>query len=147
MKIYTIGYTKKSAQKFFETLRNNNIKVVIDVRLNNTSQLAGFTKKKDLQYFLETILNIKYVHEEAFTPTKELLDNYNKNIISWDDYEKKFLSLLNERDVASLIKVKYNMNFDKTCLLCSEENPDFCHRRLVAEYIKRYIPTIEIIHL
>jgi uncharacterized protein (DUF488 family) len=147
MRIYTIGYTKKSAQEFFEALRCNNIEVVIDVRLNNTSQLAGFTKKEDLQYFLKMILNAKYIHEKEFAPTKELLDNYRKGNINWNDYEKEFLSILNERNISSLLEVKYKMNFDKTCLLCSEENPDLCHRRLVAEYIKRFIPDIEIVHL
>lgn len=147
MKLFTIGYTKKSAREFFETLKHNSVVTLIDVRLNNSSQLAGFTKKEDLKYFLKEILNANYLHETQFAPTKELLDNYKKGFIKWDEYEKEFLSILEKRNVQLLIQTKYKMNFDRTCLLCSEEKPDFCHRRLVAEYIKRFIPDIEIIHL
>ena len=84
MKLYTIGFIKKSARVFFETLLKNNIKRLVDIRLNNTSQLAGFTKREDLRYFLEAIGNIEYIHLEKFAPSKELLNAYKKKLINWE---------------------------------------------------------------
>ena len=147
MEIYTIGFSKKSAYEFFSLLKENEVKKLIDIRLNNTSQLAGFTKGKDLEYFLNEICNIKYVHDTNLSPTKEILDNYKKSKITWDDYEKQFSLLLNKRNIKEHLKQKYNANFDKSCFLCSELKPLNCHRRLIAEYIKNNFENVLIKHL
>ena len=104
IKIYTIGFTKKTAEDFFNILKKNNIKIVYDIRLNNTTQLAGFTKGRDLEYFLREILSIKYIHDNKFSPTKEILNDYKKNRIDWDTYENRFNALLDSRTLESYIK-------------------------------------------
>ncbi len=149
MKLYTIGFTKKSAKDFFTLLKKNNIRELIDIRLNNASQLAGFTKGNDLKYFLKEICDIEYIHDTELSPTKEILDDYKNKKISWSQYEMFFKSLLEERKISSMLETKYNNEFDNICLLCSEVTADKCHRRLVAEYIKNKNPNlnIEIIHL
>lgn len=149
MVIYTIGFTKKSAEQFFELLKKNNVKNLVDIRLNNVSQLAGFTKGSDLKYFLKELLGIGYIHDKKLSPTKEILDDYKKKIISWNDYEDKFIRLLNEREIKKhVIENLYDV-LDGSCLLCSEETADKCHRRLVAEYIQRVFSNeeIKIIHI
>lgn len=149
MKIYTIGFTKKSAEEFFEILEHNKIKIILDIRLNNTSQLSGFAKGKDLKFFLKRILDIFYIHDLNLAPTKDILFRYKKNMISWESYESEFLDLLNERNIREYIKAKYIKNLDGLCLLCSEHEASKCHRRLVAEFIKNEFVDmdIEIVHL
>jgi len=149
MKIYTIGFTQKSAEKFFSLLKNNNVKTVLDVRLNNVSQLAGFAKGRDLKYFLSELLNINYIHDLVFSPTKEILNDYKKKKITWTEYEDKYKKLLEERNIMEIIKKRYNGEFNEFCLLCSEAQADKCHRRLAAEMIKETLidENIEIIHL
>ena len=149
MNLYTIGFTKKSAEEFFTILKQNNIKKVLDIRLNNSSQLAGFTKGNDLIYFLETICEIKYEHNVQLAPTKEILSDYKKKIISWNEYESQFIELLNKRNLENKILSKYVDGVEGICLLCSESTAENCHRRLVAEYIKNNLHDydIEIIHL
>lgn len=142
--LFTIGFTHKSARVFFEILRKNKVKHIIDIRLNNESQLAGFTKKEDLKYFLHAIANIEYSHYPELAPTKEILTKYKKKEINWEEYSHLYLKLLDERNVENLIK---RIDLDHACLLCSEEKPDYCHRRLLAEYIKSKIPDVEISHL
>lgn len=145
--IFTIGFAKKSAKEFFETLIKVGIHKLIDIRLNNMSQLAGYTKKDDLEYFLKAIGNIEYLHLVQFAPTKELLDNYRKKKISWEQYEAQYLNLLKEREVEKFFKP---IEFDKSCLLCSEPKPDKCHRRLAAEYLQntwRNLYNVYIYHL
>ncbi len=144
MKLYTIGFTKKLANEFFNILISNNVKRLIDVRLNNKSQLSGFTKSEDLQYFLKKIGQIDYIYMSEFAPTDELLDGYRKKQIGWDEYEKQYCSLLAQRDV---LKNKNVSIFDNACLLCSEPTARQCHRRLAAEYIARSNKEIKIIHL
>ena len=142
--LYTIGFTKKSAEDFFTLLDANQVEQVVDVRLNNTSQLAGFSKQRDLQYFLEKIGSIAYVHLPQLAPTPEILKAYKKGEIKWAEFETEFLELLDSR------KVEWNVEaslLDRSCLLCSEEKPDMCHRRLVAEYYDEYLGGLEIIHL
>lgn len=144
MKLYTIGFTKKSAQTFFETLSENKIKTLIDVRLNNKSQLAGFTKGKDLPYLLKEISEISYIHMPNLAPTNDLLKSYKKKEIKWEEYENEYISLLNDRDILN----QFNHSIlENACLLCSEPKPDQCHRRLLAEYLEEKIGNIEIIHL
>ncbi len=143
--LYTIGFTKKTAEQFFELLRKHNVKSIIDVRLNNTSQLASFAKMPDLQYFLDKICGIGYEAVPDFAPTKELLSDYQHDKIGWLDYERIFKQLLIKRCVAT----KYNVaQFDGCCLLCSEDTPEHCHRRLVAEYLRQNsTEDVRILHL
>ncbi len=124
--LYTIGFTKKSAEEFFSKLCGSDIKRVVDVRLNNVSQLAGFTKKDDLRYFLRTICGIEYMHLPTLAPTKELLDAYKKQKGLWETYEKGFIELMSSRRVAEAVSKDL---LDGACLLCSEDEPQHCHRR------------------
>jgi uncharacterized protein (DUF488 family) len=144
MKLYTIGFTKKSASQFFEALRNAGVARVVDVRLNNVSQLAGFAKKQDLAYFLDQIGAIRYEHAPLLAPTQNLLDSYKKHGGKWIDYEKSFLDLMNDRKIEVAWAPEMR---DRDCFLCSEEKPDRCHRRLVAEYLSDHLGGIEIQHL
>lgn len=144
MKIFTIGFTQKSAEQFFNHLKQPGLTRVIDIRLNNVSQLAGFTKMKDLQFFLREINNLDYVHLPELAPTKEILDGYKKNGGDWKSYEKQFLSLMATRRVENLVKKDL---IDGGCLLCSEVTPEHCHRRLVAEYFRNKWGDVEIVHL
>lgn len=137
MNIYTIGFTKKSAEEFFNIIMNNNIEIIIDVRVNNSSQLSAFTKAKDLSYFLKKIANIKYKHIPEFAPTKEILNDYKKKILNWKEYEIKFNELMLKRNIVVIFNKKINDAYDKICLLCSEPTSENCHRRLVAEFIQK----------
>ncbi|MBR8834052.1 MAG: DUF488 domain-containing protein [Stigonema ocellatum SAG 48.90 = DSM 106950] len=130
--LFTIGFTKKTAQQFFEALVNVGVKSVIDTRLNNVSQLAGFTKRADLEYFKKKIGDIKYVHIMDMAPSKDILDAYKKNNGDWETYEKKFLKLMSDRQIENKISPEL---LDGGCLLCSEAKAHYCHRRLVAEYL------------
>lgn len=149
MKLYTIGFTKKSAETFFNILKENNVKHLIDVRLNNSSQLAGFAKGINLKYFLKELCDIDYSHDVEFAPTNEMLSNYKKKNISWSEYEEQFSTMLNNRNLKDKISVKFTDGVDGICLLCSEYIAEKCHRRLVAEYIKDVLDEdcIQIIHL
>ncbi|MDP2922096.1 MAG: DUF488 domain-containing protein [Candidatus Omnitrophota bacterium] len=144
MNLYTIGFTKKTAEDFFNLLTKNNVKRLIDIRLNNRSQLAGFAKGEDLKFFLNKIGQIEYKYMTEFAPTDSLLEGYRKNQISWEEYEKQYNKLLIERDV---LKNKDISIFDNACLLCSEPTAKQCHRRLAAEYIARASKDIKIAHL
>lgn len=142
--IFTIGFTQKSASDFFSALTNHGVRTVIDTRLNNVSQLSGFTKKNDLSFFLKEIANIKYIHSLDAAPTKEMLDDYKKKRISWIEYEKKFIDLITRRRIEQKIERE---SLDNSCLLCSELKPHYCHRRLVAEYLSEKLDNLEIHHL
>lgn len=142
--LFTIGFAQKSAQQFFETLEYNQIKTLIDVRLNNVSQLAGFTKKNDLKYFLNKLCDIEYIHCPVFAPTKEILDAYKKKEISWEEYENVYCDLLSERQASTRIE-PHELNM--SCFLCSEPKADKCHRRLLAEYLKKSYSNLIIKHL
>ena len=145
MEIYSIGFTQKSASEFFGTLKAHGIERLLDVRLNNTSQLAGFAKQADLAYFLGEICSAIYEHEPLLAPTQQLLDAFKKHKGSWDVYEQSFLSLMRERKIESTIDRK---SFAKrTVLLCSEPTAEHCHRRLVLEYLRQHWEGIEIHHL
>lgn len=143
--LYTIGFTKKSAERFFNLLRNNQVKNLVDVRISNTGQLAGFAKGKDLEFFTKEICQISYCHIVDFSPTKELLNKWHKQAITWEEYEKTYIHLLKERDVLRIYGIK---EFDRSCFLCSEETTEYCHRRLLVEYLKNHsTEDIRIIHL
>jgi uncharacterized protein (DUF488 family) len=143
MKLYTIGFTKKSAEKFFSILKKAGIKRVIDVRLNNASQLAGFTKKDDLKYFLKEICRIEYIHMLELAPTKDILDAYRKSGNS-KEWEKSFNQLVAKRRIENIVGREF---IDNSCLLCGEATPEHCHRRLVAEYLRDKWGDLDIIHL
>jgi len=145
IEIFTIGFTKKKAEYFFRTLRNAGVKRIVDVRLNNVSQLAGFAKKDDLVFFLREIGGIDYVHPPELAPTKDILDAYKKHKGDWQTYERKFMELMESRHIEDKIPKEI---LDKGCLLCSEDKPHHCHRRLVAEYLKKkWDEKVEIKHL
>lgn len=134
MNIFTIGFTQKSASTFFNFIKQSEVKTLIDVRLNNISQLAGFAKKDDLKYFLKEICKAEYVHVPELAPTKDILNAYKKGDISWEIYEDKFINLMGQRNIERLIKPTL---LDHGCLLCSEHEPHLCHRRLVIEYLNQ----------
>jgi len=143
--LFTIGFTQKKAEQFFETLIKSGVKRVIDTRLNNVSQLAGFAKKPDLAYFLQKISGIEYIHILDLAPTKDILDAYKKKEMTWDSYEQKFNQLITQRKIESKLSIDI---IDKSCLLCSELKPHNCHRRLVAEYLQNNLEkNIKIHHL
>ena len=144
MRIYTIGFTKKSAQEFFDTLRRNNIKQIVDVRLNNVSQLAGFAKRDDLTYFLRELCGIDYYHFEFLAPTKEIKHRFagSKN---WDIYAAEYIALLGSRRVLDKLDRSF---FDReTCFLCAEASPNQCHRMLLAQYLAEQWGDIQVRHL
>lgn len=144
MNIYSIGFTQKSAEKFFKLISENNIQTLIDVRLNNTSQLSGFAKRDDLKYFLKELCNCEYIHIPDLAPTKEILKPYQDKKITWQSYEEKFLALMAKRNIEKYLKESF---FYQGCLLCSEHLPHQCHRRLVLEYLKQYNNSIQANHL
>ena len=148
MNLYTIGYTQKSAQQFFEKISNNNIELLIDVRLHNKSQLAGFTKGSDLVYFLGKLCQCGYKHDVDFAPTDDILKSYRDKKLSWLLYEQQYLALIKKRHCEiAFQKAIDEANCSNVCLLCSEPKPDFCHRRLLAEFLSSKLANIQIIHL
>ncbi len=144
MKIFTIGFTKKTAQRFFQTLKASGAKRIVDVRLNNVSQLAGFAKRDDLAFFAKEICGMEYVHLPALAPTQEMLDGYKKRGGDWDAYEAEFLDLMKQRRIEETIPQDLVAD---GCLLCSEDKPHHCHRRLVAEYLNQHWGDVNIAHL
>ena len=144
MKLSTIGFTKKTAQRFFDLIKESGARKVVDVRVNNVSQLAGFAKRDDLKFFLQEICDVDYVHVVDLAPTKEMLDAYKKEHKDWSRYEKEFLDLMEQRKIASQISEE---DIAEGCLLCSEDKPHHCHRRLVAEYLNDHWGKITIEHL
>ena len=144
MRICTIGFTNKTAEDFFMRLQLSGVKRVVDVRLNNVSQLAGFSKRDDLRYFLKAILGIDYVHLPILAPTQDMLDGFKKNKGDWKVYEEKFLRLIQDRQIEKQISQD---DVDEGCLLCSEDKPHYCHRRLVAEYLRQHWGEVRIEHL
>lgn len=149
MIIYTIGFTGKHADQFFEAIKQKNIKLLIDIRLHNKTQLAGFTKggEHDLGYLLKEICNCGYEHRKEYAPTKKILDDYKKDKITWAEYEVKYNFLMDEREAVKDFVTCYNGVYDAVCLLCAEPTPEHCHRRLLAEKIAEKLGDAEIIHL
>ncbi len=132
IEIYTIGFTQKKAEVFFNFIKSSGIKTLIDVRLNNVSQLAGFAKRDDLKFFLNELCKTEYIHLPDLAPTKDILDSYKKKEISWEKYEDKFLNLMAKRNIERTVQATL---LEKGCLLCSEHEPHLCHRRLVVDYL------------
>lgn len=144
MRVYTIGFTHRDAAEFFGALRANDIKRLVDVRVSNTSQLAGFTKKRDLAFFLDELVGADYLHEPDLAPTLELMRDYRKGTLDWLEFEERFLSLLADRRVEGGSR---QLLIPGTVLLCSEPTPDRCHRRLVLEYLNGRWGEIQAVHL
>jgi len=145
MEIYSIGFTKKTARQFFEAIRDAGVRRLIDVRLNNTSQLAGFAKRDDLEFFLEEICRAGYVHVPMLAPTQEMLDAYKKGGETWDQYEDRFIDLIREREIERhLDRALFDV---PAVLLCSEATPEHCHRRLVLDYLSEKWGDLTIAHL
>jgi uncharacterized protein (DUF488 family) len=144
LKLFTIGFTKKSAEQFFAKLQQAGVERIVDVRLHNNSQLAGFTKRDDLEYFLRAIAGIEYVHMPELAPSAELFDRYKKGGQDWAEYEREFDSLIKQRKIETNVPREL---LDGACLLCSEDKPDHCHRRLIAEYVRDHWGAVEIKHL
>jgi uncharacterized protein (DUF488 family) len=145
MEIYSIGFTQKNAGQFFDTLKAHRIERLLDVRLNNTSQLAGFAKQSDLPYFLKEICGAEYEHEPLLAPTQDILDAYKKKKGDWNEYTEAYLSLIRERKVESALSKE---SFEKrTVLLCSEATAEQCHRRLALEYLQSHWGGVTIVHL
>lgn len=143
--VSTIGFTKTTARKFFERLKSARVKTVIDVRLSNTSQLAGFAKSEDLAYFLLEIGKIRYTHQPLLAPSEGMLRTYKKDGGDWQDYEREFLALMAARKIEHKYKLQ---DFDEACLLCSEDKPHQCHRRLVCDYLnERWGSSLRVRHL
>ena len=145
MKLFTIGFTHKSAEDFFTRLERAGVKRILDIRLNNVSQLAGFAKRDDLRYFAKAIAGIDYTHVPELAPTEDILKAYRADKKSvWPEFERQFKKLMMQRHIEK--SISHSM-LDHACLLCSEDKPDHCHRRLVAEYLAEHGPGIEIVHL
>lgn len=144
VKIFTIGFTKKSAETFFTLIQRAGVARLIDTRLNNVSQLAGFAKRDDLRYFLRSICSVEYLHEPLLAPTQEMLDAFKKRKGDWSEYETEFLELMRERRIDQVLAPELLNN---SCLLCSEETPEHCHRRLVVEYLASKWPEVTVEHL
>lgn len=145
-KIFTIGFTKMTAEEFFRLLEDNGVKKVVDVRFYNTSQLLAFSKYPDIEFFLRRIAGIEYFHDLYFAPSERLLDGYKKKFITWEEYEEAFAALMASRDIDDYIRKNY-AGEENYCLLCTEVSPENCHRRLVAEKIKEVFGDVEIVHL
>jgi len=144
VKVFTIGFTKTSAENFFGRLKRAGVRTLLDVRLNNVSQLAGFAKRDDLRYFTRAIVGVPYVHRSELAPTQDMLDEYKKSRGSWEDYERRFLALMATRHVEDTLPRE---EIEGACLLCSEDKPHHCHRRLVAEYLRERWGSVDIVHL
>lgn len=143
MKIFTIGFTQTSAERFFSRLSKASVKKLLDVRLNNVSQLSGFAKRDDIGYFAKKICGIEYDHLKMFAPTQDMLVEYKKSKGAWSVYAQKFLDLMAQRKIENIDRAK----LDGGCLLCSEDKPHNCHRRLVAEYLSSKWGDVQIEHL
>jgi uncharacterized protein (DUF488 family) len=144
MRLYTIGFTRKSAEYFFTRLRRAGIRTLVDVRLHNTSQLSGFTKKEDLPFFTKELCKAGYLHLPELAPTEELFHARKQENMAWPPYEKRYLGLLRQRAVETALTPE---TLDGGCLLCTEDDPRHCHRRLAAEYLQEKWPGVEVIHL
>jgi uncharacterized protein (DUF488 family) len=145
MNTYTIGFTNKPAERFFHLLSENHVKRVVDVRLHNVSQLSGFAKRDDLRFFLRELCSVDYVPVGDLAPTKDILDAYKKKEIKWDRYENEFLNLMARRRIERTIQPDLLID---GCLLCSEHEPHYCHRRLVVEYLNAHWETkLNVLHL
>jgi uncharacterized protein (DUF488 family) len=144
MKLYTIGFSEKSAEDFFGLLEDNGVKKIIDTRVLPSTETDGFAKGEDLAYLARKMLDIDYEHHLSYAPTLDLLSRIHEGAVSWDGYVVEYHHLIAEREILKDLEISA---FDQACLLCFEHQPDQCHRRLLAEYIQKAFPEVEIVHL
>lgn len=140
----TIGFSKKSLEQFVDLMKNAGVTRLVDTRLNNTSQLSGYAKKNDLSYVMR-LVGISYQHDVMLAPTEDILSAYKKKQMSWYEYEKQYIGLLEKRKVEN--RIDDILAGEVTCFLCSEDKPHHCHRRLLAEYLNHYKKEIKVTHL
>lgn len=147
MNLYTLGFTQKSAEEFFGLIKLHKITTLIDIRRNNNTQLLGFTKGKDLAYFLKELCECKYEYCPEYAPNKEIFEAYKKKLITWENYAQRYIEIMKEKEAVKNFYQRFNRKIN-ICLLCSEVKPNKCHRRLLAEMIKANYPDkIEILHI
>lgn len=144
MKLFTIGFTRKSAEEFFDLLERAGVRQVVDIRLHNTSQLAGFTKQDDLKFFLDQVAGIEYLHLPILAPTEELMQDYRKKRIPFEEFRQRFLDLMAERKIERLVSPR---ELHGSCLLCSEPTASDCHRSFVAGYLADKWGDVEVVDL
>lgn len=144
MELFTIGYTKKSAEKFFGIITDNKIEIVADVRLYNSTQLAGFSKSADLQYFLKKICGCNYIALKQLAPNPSLFENYKNGKTTWNEYEKIYNKFL---DTQANLDFFYAFKNKRICILCAESTPEHCYRRLIAQKISKTYDNVKITHL
>jgi uncharacterized protein (DUF488 family) len=142
--LFTIGFTGKNARQFFGALRLAGVRKVIDVRLKNVSQLAGFTKRDDLEFFLDQLWGCGYEHRPQWAPSPEILEEYKNKALTWEGYAQRFAALLDERLAGYKPTAE---DLDRACLLCSEPTAEKCHRRLLAERLQALMPGLRVKHL
>jgi len=147
MRILTIGSNRKSAETFFELLRKNNVTYILDVRLKNTSQLAGFAKGNDLEYFAAKILGIGYRHDVRFAPDEGLFEKRKANELNMDQFASRFQEILDRRNIKGVLLEEYADTIDGLCLLCSEEDHRECHRSVVADFVAEVFGGTEVVNL
>ncbi|MDP2174144.1 MAG: DUF488 domain-containing protein [Candidatus Cloacimonadaceae bacterium] len=145
--IYTIGFAGKTAREFFKILRDNGIATLVDIRLNNTGQLAGFAKARDLEYFLDELAGITYIYYPLLAPAADLLSSFRAKQVDWVDYQKSYQKIMRDRKISTLIKTDYLAWQAPICLLCSEPTADKCHRRLAADFIAKQLKIKKVVHL
>ena len=143
-KLYTIGFTGKSAEQFFTLLKDSNASRLIDIRINRTSQLAGFAKEQDLKFLIPELTNMEYVVREELAPTKDILASYRKKEIAWDEFAETYQNLLRDRLIYKALSLE---DFSNSILLCSEKEPEKCHRTLLAKVLNEQFPSLEIVNL
>ncbi|WP_114556203.1 DUF488 domain-containing protein [Bacillus sp. K6W] len=146
IQVTTIGFSKKTLRKFVDLLKSAQVTCLVDTRLNNTSQLSGFAKRDDLQFILEELVGIKYIHCLDLAPTQDILSGFKEKRITWEEYTERYLTLLRERNIEHKIDELIGEN-QVICFLCSEHKPHNCHRSLLTQYIQGYREDIEVVHL
>jgi len=144
MEVYTAGFTKWLAKDFFNLLENLKINKLIDIRLRPNSQLSGFTRGVNFSYFLENLSNVKYEHQIKLAPTKELLNKRRNEGLNWQDFESEYVKLLDKDILNYCLNEISNQNI---LFLCSETEPQFCHRRILTDKLCSFNPNLEIVHL
>jgi len=144
LNLYTIGFTGKSAEQFFTLVSETKASRLIDIRINRTSQLAGFAKEQDLKFFIPQLTNMEYVVREELAPTKDLLASYRRQDIAWEQFAERYEQLLRERLLQNALSLE---DFSNSILLCSEKEPEKCHRTLLANILIEQFPSLEIVNL
>lgn len=144
-RVFTVGFTEKSAEHFFGLIKSNSINVLFDTRINNVSQLAGFAKNKDLSFFLKELCGTEYIWEPKFAPTKDMLSQYRSKEMEWGEYELRYKDLICKRNVEACYPTDL---FIQSCLLCSEHLPHHCHRKILVDYLnEKWEKKMEVVHL